>query len=131
MFESNDRAKICKAEVDALSKFLTTKYPGWKFEICTKAGIGGDKDGICEYGRKTIGMTRYALADVSVNGVVAVFIHELAHIETPGDEHGKLWKEKNEELLKRYSKEVFQLVKVARQPFIEYFRSWGAHKELM
>ena len=128
LFEAgNDRSKIAKDTIQILSKFLATKYPGWKLEICTKAG---DKEGICEYGRKTIGLTRYVLSDCSVGGVVSTFIHELAHIETPGNSHDKVWQNKNTELLNKYSNDVTKLVKDARRPYITYFATWGADKEL-
>lgn len=61
---------------------------GWSF------GFNNAKQrfGVCDYRKKTIGMSRVLLPQLTMAQAENTILHEIAHALTPGDNHGPTWK---------------------------------------
>lgn len=85
-------------EAEKITKELMQQHGlidnGWKFEWLKHSLIAGQ----CNYTQKKIVLSLELTALNTESEVKDTIIHEIAHALTPGDGHGKKWKEKCIEL---------------------------------
>lgn len=81
-----------KIELRELALHIMSKYglKEWKFVYIESKRCFG----VCNYQKKEIGLSWLLCENRPVKRNIDTILHEIAHALTPGDRHGKKWKER-------------------------------------
>lgn len=66
----------------------------WNFQFNNSKA----NSGLCDYEKKTIYLSRKYYELMDNHEIHNTILHEIAHVLTPGDQHGKLWQQACEKL---------------------------------